>query len=74
MAKKTVKKDESVEVVEVKKERAPEPKVVRCVTPFYDIKVQTMRSANDQWQVTDERVEELLHAGKAQGMVLIEVL
>ena len=70
MAKKVTKtKDKDVEVVELKK-----PIVVRCVSPFMDVKAGLTRSVNDQWEVTDERLEELRAAEKLQNVTLVEVI
>lgn len=75
MAKKvTAKKTEDVQVVEVKKVESKEPIVVKAVAPFYDMVAGCTRSVNDQWQVTEERLTQLIEAGKAQNMTLVEVL
>lgn len=75
MAKKiTAKKTEDVQVVKVKKVEPKEPVVVRAVTPFYDVEAGYTRSVNDQWQVTEERLTQLIEAGKAQNVTLVEVL
>lgn len=74
MAKKEAKKVEDVQVVEVSKTEPKEPIVVKAVMPFYDVQAGYTRAANDQWQVTAERLEQLKEAGKAQNVTLVEVL
>lgn len=75
MAKKvTAKKAEDVQVVKVKKDEPKEPIVVKAIMPFYDVEAGYTRSVNDQWQVTEERLTQLIEAGRAQNMTLVEVL
>lgn len=75
MAKKvTAKKTDDVQVVKVKKVEPKEPIVVKAVMPFYDVEAGYNRSVNDQWQVTEERLKQLIEAGKAQNVTLVEVL
>lgn len=74
MAKKETKKVEDVQVVEVSKAEPKEPIVVKAVMPFYDVQAGYTRSVNDQWQVTEERLTQLIEAGKAQNVTLVEVL
>lgn len=74
MAKKETKKVEDVQVVEVSKAEPKEPIVVKAVMPFYDVQAGYTRAVNDQWQVTEERLEQLKRAGKAQNVTLVEVL
>lgn len=75
MAKKiTAKKTDDVQVVKVKKVEPKEPVVVKAVMPFYDVEAGYTRSVNDQWQVTEERLTQLIEAGKAQNVTLVEVL
>lgn len=75
MAKKvSAKKVEDVQVVEVQKAEPKEPIVVKAVAPFYDVVAGCNRSVNDQWQVTEERLNQIMAAGKAQNVTLVEVL
>lgn len=75
MAKKvSAKKVEDVQVVEVQKAEPKEPIVVKAVAPFYDVVAGCTRSVNDQWQVTEERLSQIMAAGKAQNVTLVEVL
>lgn len=74
MAKKEAKKVEDVQVVEVIKAEPKEPIVVKAVMPFYDVQAGYTRAVNDQWQVTEERLSQIMAAGKAQNVTLVEVL
>jgi len=69
MAKKEAKKIEDVKVITIEKKA-----VVKCVSPFYDIKANLTRHAGDQWEVGSERLAELKAAQEAQGVTLVEVL
>ena len=76
MARKSTAKKitAGVEVVEIKKPVLEKPTVVKCISPFFDSFAGVVRGANEQGQVTRERLAQIRAAEEAQNIKLIEVL
>ena len=69
------KKTENVKVVKVEKaKKDDQPKVVRCVTPFYDVLASVHRAPGDQWEVSNFRLAQLQKVEHDLKLQIIEVL